>query len=138
MEQQTEKPTRQSKRKRNVGQALTKLVLDDQLEWCQPVYADAPVTPIDEDDIQAIHNASMKVLEDVGVLFLNDAALRVFDKNGCKVDWDSKRVRMDRAFVTEQVAKAPSHITVTPRNPDRALIFWRRHFNFGQAASPQI
>ena len=42
---------------------------------------------------------------------------------------------MDRAFVTERLAKAPSHITVTPRNPDRALLFGGRHFNFGQAAS---
>ena len=112
------------------------MLLDDQLDWCQPVYADAPVTPIDEDAIQAIHDASMTVLEDVGVLFLNEAALRVFDQHGCKVDWDSKRVRMDRAFVMEQVAKAPSHITVTPRNPDRALIFGGQHFNFGQVASP--
>ena len=107
MEKQPEKKTRQSKRKRNAGQALTKMLLDDQLDWCQPVYADAPVTPIDEDGIQAIHDASMTVLEDVGVLFLNEAALRVFDQHGCKVDWDSKRVRMDRAFVMEQVAKAP-------------------------------
>ena len=65
----------------------------------------------------------MTVLEDVGVLFLNDSALRVFDEHGCKVDWDSKRVCLDHAFVTEQMAKAPSHITVTPRNADCALIF---------------
>ena len=36
----------------------------------------------------------------------------------------------------EQVAKAPSHIAVTPRNPDRTLIFGGRYFNFGQVASP--
>ena len=104
------------------------MLLDDQLDWCQPLYADAPVTPIDEDGIQAIHDASMTVLENVGVLFLNDSALRVFDQHGCDVDWDSKRMRMDRAFVLEQVAKAPSQITVTPRNPDRALIFWGSTF----------
>ena len=87
MEQQPDKPTRQFKRKRNAGQTLAKLLLDDQLDWCQPVYADAPVTPIDEDGIQTIHDASMKVLEDVGVLFLNDSALRVFDECGCEVGW---------------------------------------------------
>ena len=57
------------------------------------------------------------------MLFLNDAALTVFEQHGCDIDWDSKRVRMDRAFVMAQVAKAPSTITVTPRNPDRALIW---------------
>ena len=111
-------------------------MLDDQLSWCQPIYADAPVTPLDDDGVQAIHDASMAVLEDIGVLFLNDAALTVFEQHGCDVDWGSKRVRMDRAFVMAQVAKAPSTITVTPRNPDRALIFGGRYFNFGQVASP--
>ena len=132
MGQEPGKSARQSKRKRNAGQATSKLLLDDQLGWCQPIYADAPVTPVDDDGIQAIHDASMAVLEDIGVLFLNVAALNVFEQHGCDVDWDSKRVRMDRAFVMAQVAKAPSTITVTPRNPDRALIFGGRYFNFGQ------
>ena len=122
-QQQPGKPTRQSKRKRNAGQVLTKLLLDDQLDWCQPVYADAPVTPLDKDGIQAMHDASMTVLEDVGVLFLSNVALSVFELHGCKVDWDSKRVRMDRGFVMEQVARAPSRINVTPRNSKRAIIF---------------
>ena len=62
MEQQPDKLKRQSKRKRNAGYKFTKLLLDDQLDWCQPVYADAPVTPIDEGGIRAIHDASMKAL----------------------------------------------------------------------------
>ena len=52
------------------------------------------------------------------------------------MDWDSKRVRMYHVFVMEWVAKAPSCNTVTLRNPDCTLIFGRRHFNFGQVASP--
>ena len=70
------------------------------------------------------------------MLFLNDAALSVFENEGCQVELDSKRVRMLSAWVMEQVAKAPSHITVTPRNPDRTLIFGGRYLNFEQAASP--
>ena len=98
---------RQSKRQRNADQASSRLLLDNQLDWCQPRYADAPVAPIDEDAVQAIHDASMTILENLGVLFLNDAALSVFASQGCQVDWDSKRVRMDRTWVMEQVAKAP-------------------------------
>ena len=92
MGQEPGKSARQFKRKRNAGQATSKLLLDDQLGWCQPIYADAPVTPVDHDGIQAIHDASMAVLEDIGVLFLNDAALNVFEQHGCDVDWDRKRV----------------------------------------------
>ena len=78
----------------------------------------------------------MTIVENLGVLFLNDAALSVFESQGCQIDCDSKRVRMDRAWVMEQVAKAPSHITVKPQNPDWTLIFGGRYFHFGQVASP--
>jgi len=75
--------SRQSKRKRNADQASSRFLLGNQLDWCQPRYADAPVTPIDEDAVQAIHAASMTILENLGVLFLNDAALSVFESQGC-------------------------------------------------------
>ena len=136
MSEQSSTRSRQSKRKRNSEHATSKRFLDNQLDWCQPLYADAPVAPIDDDAVQAIHDASMTILENIGVLFLNDAALSILQKHGCQVDWDSKHVRMDRAWVIEQVAKAPSNITVTPRNPDRTLTFGGRFFNFGQVASP--
>jgi len=136
MDNQQQRRVRQSKRKRNADQATQKRFLDNQLDWCQPRYADAPIEPIDQDGVEAIHNASMQVLENTGILFLNDTALEVFEKAGCRVDWESKKVRMDRAWVMEQVAKAPSHITITPRNPDRAITFGGRYFNFGQVASP--
>ena len=134
LEQQAIK--RQSKRKRNAAQAAERSFLADQLDWAPPAYSDPPIEPIDADGITAIHNASMRVLEDIGILFLNDAALDVFTKQCCIVDYDTKSVRMDRHWVMRQVAKAPSHVTITPRNPDRTITFGGRHFNFGQVASP--
>ena len=86
MSERTVTRSRQSKRKRSADQASSRLLLDNQLDWCQPRYADAPVTPIDEDAVQAIHAASMTILENLGVLFLNDAALSVFESQGCQVE----------------------------------------------------
>ena len=45
-----------------------------------------------------INDASMKVLEDFGVLFLNDVALQVFEQHGCDLTCDSKRVQMGSCF----------------------------------------
>ena len=83
------------------------MLLDNQQDWCQSRYADAPVTQIGEDAVQAIHAASVMIFENLGVLFLNDAALSIFESHGCQVEWDSKRACMDRAWVMEQVAKSP-------------------------------
>ena len=43
----------------------------------------------------------MKVLEDLGVLFLNDVALQVFEQHGCTLAWDRKRVQMGSCFFNE-------------------------------------
>ena len=92
---------RQSKRKRNAAQAAERSFLADQLDWAPRAYSDPPIEPIDADGITAIHNASMRVLEDIGILFLNDTALDVFTKQGCIVDCDTKSVRMDRHWVMQ-------------------------------------
>ena len=127
---------RLSKRKHNAANAHTRSFLADQLDWAPPRYSDSPIEPIDADGVAAIHDASMRVLEDIGILFLNDTALDILAKEGCSVDYSTKQVRMDRDWVIQQVARAPSHITITPRNPDRTITFGGRHFNFGQVASP--
>ena len=127
---------RLSKRRRNAENAPTRSFLSDQLDWAPPHYSDPPIEPVDADGIAAIHDASMRVLEDIGILFLNDTALDILAKEGCIVDHSTKQVRMDRDWVMQQVEKAPSHITITPRNPDRKITFGGRHFNFGQVASP--
>ena len=127
---------RLSKRRRNAENAPTRSFLSDQLDWAPPHYSDPPIEPVDADGIAAIHDASMRVLEDIGILFLNDSALDILAKEGCIVDHSTKQVRMDRDWVMQQVEKAPSHITITPRNPDRRITFGGRHFNFGQVASP--
>ena len=127
---------RLSKRKHNAANAHARSFLADQLDWAPPHYSDPPIEPVDADGIAAIHDASMRVLEDIGILFLNDTALDILAKEGCIVDHSTKHVRMDRDWVMQQVQKAPSHITITPRNPDRKITFGGRHFNFGQVASP--
>ena len=120
---------RQSKRKRNAALASERSFLANQLDWAPPAYNDSPIELIDADGVTAVHNASMRVLEDIGI-FLNDAALDVFTKQCCIVDYNAKSVRMDRHWVMQQVAKALLHVMITPRNPDRTIIFAGRYFNF--------
>ena len=127
---------KRSRRRRRGGEAAPKKpFLAEQLPWHAATYLDDPTQPIDPDGVEAIHNASMRVLEEIGILFLNDDALKVLDDAGCDVDWDSKRVCMDRDFVMEAVSHAPSQFTITPRNPERQITVGGRHFHFGQVAS---
>ena len=112
---------RRGRRTRRVEVAKAGVI--EQLPWTQPVYTDPPTEPLDEDGLEAVHDAAMRIVEEIGIDFLHEDARRVLKEAGCEVQSGSPTVRMDRAFVMEQVEKAPEYITLEPRNPDRTLIF---------------
>ncbi|MGB1105611.1 MAG: trimethylamine methyltransferase family protein, partial [Candidatus Puniceispirillaceae bacterium] len=131
----TDSPQRPRRRRRGSGDSLKKPFLAGQLEWGAVTYLDDPTQPVDPDGVEAIHDASMRILEEIGILFLNDEALDILKAAGCEVDYETKRVCMDRGFVMEAVSRAPSQFTITPRNPAHEIIVGGRHVNFGQVAS---
>ncbi|MGH6922701.1 MAG: trimethylamine methyltransferase family protein [Propylenella sp.] len=92
-----------------------------QQPWTIPENRDRPTEPIDREGVERIHNGAMRILEEIGILFLNSEALTILKQAGCDVDMPEQRVKMDRAFVMEQVGKAPRSFTITPRNPERKV-----------------
>ena len=91
--------------------------------------------PLDPEQVEVIHEASMQILEEQGIEVLGDQALDVFRKAGAKVDSDGV-VTMDRGLVMEAIARAPSSFTVTPRNPDNAIDVGSNAINFGLVSGP--
>jgi trimethylamine--corrinoid protein Co-methyltransferase len=106
----------------------------DQMPWRIPHNYDRPIEPLGPEGVEAIHKGAMRVLSDIGIRFLNDEALEIFRKAGCKVVGET--VFMDEDFVMEMVRKAPSEFTVTPRNEARALPFGGKAMLFGNVSSP--
>jgi trimethylamine--corrinoid protein Co-methyltransferase len=107
-----------------------------QLPWQRLRNPYAPTEVISADQVEAIHNTSMRVLEELGIEFLSDTALERLKAAGADVDFSTKLVRFDRALVEELVAKAPSEFTLTPRNPDRAVTFGGNHIAFNSVGGP--
>jgi len=107
-----------------------------QLPWEIPVNSDAPTEPLAQEQVEAVHNGAMRVLEEIGIEFLNDEARDVLKAAGCKTSPGSTNVRMDRGFVMEKLELAPDSFTITPRNPERQLKIGGRHMVFGNVSSP--
>ncbi len=101
-----------------------------------PLNSDSPTEPLDADAVHAVHDGAMRVLEEIGIDFLNEKAKQILAEAGCIVDSDSNNVRMDRDFVMEQVRKAPSKFHITPRNSARKLSVGGEHMLFLNVASP--
>lgn len=105
-----------------------------QMPWRVPVNTDAPTEPLTEEGIAAIHNGAMRILEEIGIEFLNQEALDVLADTDCIID--GTNVRMGRDFVMEMMSKAPSQFTLTPRNTDRVLPIGGRNMVFVNVSSP--
>lgn len=58
---------------------------------------------LDKSDLQAIHGATLRVLEGTGVKMNSDYALDVLEKNGYQVDRDTKIVKLPESKVMEAV-----------------------------------
>jgi trimethylamine--corrinoid protein Co-methyltransferase len=106
----------------------------EQMPWRLPVNTDRPTEPLDGDGVQAIHDGAMRILEDVGIEFLNEEALALFRQAGCTVS--GTNVRMGRDWVMEMLSAAPAQFDITPRNPERKITIGGKHTLFGNVSSP--
>ncbi len=90
----------------------------------------APIEALDEEQLEFIHNISLRILEEEGVEVLGDQALALFRKAGASVD-DNGVVRIERGLLLETIAQAPERFTMTPRNAEQAIEIGGNVLNFG-------
>ncbi len=106
----------------------------EQMPWRIPVNIDRPTEPLSPEGVAAIHDGAMRILEEIGIEFLNPEALEILRQAGCTVEGET--VRMGRDFVMEMVAKAPSEFEIAARNPAHNLPVGGKHILFGNVSSP--
>ena len=82
-----------------------------------------PMKAISDDQVEAIHHASLRVLRDNGMEFQLPRAVEILCKAGAEVGEDGKRVRFDPDFVEEKLMTVPSRFTLHGRSSHRDLEF---------------
>ena len=106
-----------------------------QLPWREVRNPYRPIEILEAEQIEAIHDASMRILEEVGMDFLHQEALDILDAAGAEVEPGTQRVRFDRGLIEESVAHAPSQFTLHARNPAHNLTIGGNHVNFATVGS---
>ena len=91
---------------------------------------------MNEESVNSIDNAAMKVLEEIGIEFLNEEAKGILREAGCIVDSQSNNVRMERAWVSEMISKAPNEFSIIPRNLEKSVKIGGRNMAFVNVSSP--
>ena len=96
------------RRRRTGGRAgHERHLLPQQRPWAQPRMRYAPTEVISADELESIHVASLRVLSEIGMDFLDPDAREVLKAAGAQTDPDTQRVRFDPEMVTETIKTAP-------------------------------
>jgi trimethylamine--corrinoid protein Co-methyltransferase len=91
---------------------------------------------LSNDEIEAIHLSSLKILEEVGVMIQNDNALKLLADGGADVDASKKIARIPQHLAKQSLVKAPSTIRLYSRDGKHDLLLEgnRVHYDPGSAA----
>ena len=103
--------TRRDRRERRSASAAVQ-----RLPWRTVRNPHPPTRVLGEDQLEAIHEASLRVLRDIGMKVLSAKARALYAGAGASADEDTEMVRFDPAMIMEHMAKAPPSYTVKARN----------------------
>jgi trimethylamine---corrinoid protein Co-methyltransferase len=83
-----------------------------------------PFTPLkvfSEDQVAAIHEAALIILETQGMKVLSADARKLYHSAGAQLDEATQIVRLDRGLVSASLATAPREITLHTVDPERTV-----------------
>jgi trimethylamine--corrinoid protein Co-methyltransferase len=92
--------------------------------------------PLSVEQILEIHQASLEVLERVGVHVANEQALALYRQGGARVE--GQRVRIPPALVEAALASAPAEVLLAGRHPDQDVVLAGRRVYAGTGGSPTM
>ncbi len=119
-----------AERERRSGSTL------NQLKWRRVENPYLPIEVLHAEQIEAIHDTSLRVLEEIGMDFLHPEALDILEKAGAEVESGTQRVRFDRGLIEESIATAPAEYPLHARNPAHDLRIGGNSINFASVGSP--
>ena len=94
----------------------------------------APVEVISADQVEAIHQAALRVLDETGMRVLDGAARERFHAAGARVD--DLMVRLDAGLVQERLKTVPASFRLTARNPAHDLALGGADMVFASVGGP--
>ena len=113
-------PTPVGRRRGGIRQAAAARARRSVEAIVQPVSRIPTYALLDPDAEEAIHQASMRILDEIGVDFRGDAeALSLWRDAGAEVE--GERVRIPRELAMAQLVLAPDKFTQHARNPARSV-----------------
>jgi trimethylamine--corrinoid protein Co-methyltransferase len=87
-------------------------------------------------ELAELHRATLDVMENTGIMVMNDEAQDIFYSHGCRIDRKSSMVKMPGYLIEEAIKSAPSKVLLAGRNPEYDVVLEGTRVantNFGSA-----
>ena len=107
-----------------------------QRPFAQPRMIYRPTEVVSADELESIHDASLRILAEIGMDFLDPESRDLLAAAGADVEPGTNRVRFDPELVTELIQTCPSTFQLHSWNPDHTLTIGGDHIAFGSVGSP--
>lgn len=84
-----------------------------------------------KEDVQKIHDATLQIIEKVGVRFPSKRALEIWEANGADVNHEKKIVKVKSQVIEDALKKAPPAYKLAARDPQQDLQLDGNHVHLG-------
>jgi len=81
-----------------------------------------PLEILSQEQVADVHRGVLAILQNTGLRFESEFALKIFKKNDCAVNFDNMRVKFPPGLVEKCIRETPSNFYFKSRNPDHDLI----------------
>lgn len=105
----------------------------EQQAWQQLKMPFKPMEAVTDEQVELIHDASMRILEEIGIDVLLPEAREIMLKAGATAK--GQRVYFEREMLVQLISTVPEQFTLHARNPAHNLQVGKNFVNFGTVAS---
>ncbi len=102
----------------------------------QGLYCKEPIRLLSQGETEAIHEKSLEILAETGVVFQWEPALKVLEGAGCQVDHGSRLVKFPADVVRHALKLCPGIVEAKARDPNNDLEITKNRVYFAPQASP--
>ena len=125
---------RRTRRGARSSRSKTVDILAKQPPFEQPRMRFDPLRAVSEDELEAIHHASLRVLAETGIDFLDETARQQLADAGAEID--GNRVRFSPELVMQLMTTVPEQFTLRGIRPERNLQMGGNAIAVTSVASP--
>lgn len=84
----------------------------------EPIKTTKKLSFLDNEQLDNLQEATLTILETVGVQFPSEKALKIFAKHGAEIDYDTQIVKIPHELVLKAMSTVPRYFTLGARNPE--------------------